>query len=90
MNKIVVGEPYVYKCGGEELAKVLTYYGYIPDTQSLDYKIVCPFHQDVNPSMIVNLETGTFFCFGCNCTGDAFKFVELCNPKLNSLKAFLK
>lgn len=90
MEKIEVGKPFIYKCGGEELAKVLLYYGYIPDTQSSEYKIICPFHQDVNPSMIINIETGTFFCFGCNCTGDAYKFVELINPKLNSLKSLLK
>lgn len=90
MEQIVVGKPYKHKCNGEELAKVLTYYGYIPDVQSTEYKIVCPFHEDINPSMIVNLDTGTFFCFGCNCTGDAAKFVELSNPKLNTLQAFLK
>ena len=90
MQKVEVGKPYTHKCGGEELAKVLTYYGYLPDTQSIEQKIVCPFHKDVNPSMIINLETGTFFCFGCNLTGDAIKFVELINPKLNSLKAIMK
>lgn len=83
-----VGKPYTHKCEGEELAKVLTYYGYLPDLSG-EQKIVCPFHNDVNPSMIVDLQTGKFFCFGCGLNGDAAKFVELMNPKLNTLKAFL-
>ena len=90
MKKIKEGEPYVYNCGGEELAKVLTYYGYIPDISSSEYKIVCPFHNDLNPSMVVNLEKGNFFCYGCNCSGDAFQFVELLNKDLNSLQVMLK
>ena len=70
---------------GEELAKVLWYYNLIFDTTSLSQKIVCPFHDDVNPSMIVNLEDGSWFCFGCNLTGDAEKFVKLMEAKHNSL-----
>ena len=49
---------------GEALAKVLWYYNLIPDVASLSQKIVCPFHDDVNPSMIVNFEDGSWFCFG--------------------------
>lgn len=90
MQKVEVGKPYIHKCGGEELAKVLTYYGYLPDTSLMEQKIVCPFHKDVNPSMIINLETGTFFCFGCGLTGDAYKFVNLCNPKLNDIESMQK
>lgn len=90
MNNVVTGEPYTLQVGGVELAKVLFYYGLIPDTSSTDYKIVCPFHEDVNPSMIVNLESGTFFCFGCNVSGDAIRFVELMNKNLNTLQSVLK
>lgn len=90
MQKIQEGKPYVYKCGGNELAKVLYYYGYIPDYKSNEYKIVCPFHNDLNPSMIIDLTKGSFFCFGCGASGDAFHFVEMVNKKDNSLKAMLK
>lgn len=90
MQGIKEGKPFTYRCGGKELAKVLIYYGYIPDVSSSEYKIVCPFHNDLNPSMIVNLEEGTFFCFGCNCSGDAYRFVELMNPKLNTLQVVFK
>lgn len=34
----------------------------------------CPFHQDINPSLSVNLETGQYFCHGCEDGGDLLKF----------------
>lgn len=78
---------------GTKLAKVLWYYNLIPSTASLSQKIVCPFHKDINPSMIVNLEDGSWFCFGCNLTGDAIKFVKLMEAQhngLNDLQAYKK
>lgn len=89
-NKIVENEPYTFSCDGEDLAKVLTYYGYIPDMSSSLYKIVCPFHQDVNPSMIVDLSEGNWYCFGCGLSGDAIKFVSLLNEKESDLKSLLR
>ena len=88
MIKIEQNKP---KSGGNELAKVLWYYNLIPDVSSLSQKIICPFHEDINPSMIVNFEDGSFFCFGCNLSGDAIKFVKLMeaqNNKLNDLQAY--
>lgn len=73
------------KTNGENLAKVLWHYNLIPDTASYNQKIVCPFHDDVNPSMIVNFEDGSWFCFGCNLSGDAKKFVYLMEAKYNNL-----
>lgn len=81
------------KSNGEALAKVLWYYNLIPGTASLTQKIVCPFHDDVNPSMIVNFEDGSWFCFGCGLAGDAKKFVKLMEQKynkLNDLQAYQK
>lgn len=78
---------------GENLAKVLWFYGFISDVSALSQKIVCPFHDDVNPSMIVNLEEGSWFCFGCNRSGDAAKFVKLIESKYNGendLRAYQK
>ena len=78
---------------GTKLAKVLWYYNLIPSTTCLSQKIVCPFHKDINPSMIVNLEDGSWFCFGCNLTGDAVKFVKLMEAQhngLNDLQAYRK
>ena len=78
---------------GENLAKVLWYYNLVPDVASLNQKIICPFHEDKNPSMIVNFEDGSWFCFGCNLAGDAKKFVALFESKyngLNDLQAYKK
>jgi len=37
---------------------------------------LCPFHQEKNPSLSVNLQTGQFKCFGCGLSGDIFSFVQ--------------
>lgn len=81
------------KSDGENLAKVLWYYNLIPDTTSYVQKIICPFHEDVNPSMIINLEEGSWFCFGCNLAGDAKKFVKIIEHDrcgMNDLQAYKK
>lgn len=90
MQKVEIDKPYIFNPDGEMLAKVLLYYGLIPDANEINYKIVCPFHNDLNPSMIVDLETGTFFCFGCGLSGDAYKFVSLMYEKDNDIKKLIK
>lgn len=82
-------QEYVFSCGGKELAKVLYYYGLIQDTRCMEYKIICPLHNDINPSMIIDLAEGRFFCFGCQESGDAFKLVRKMNSKLNDIQAAL-
>lgn len=73
--------------GGKELAKVLIYYGLVGDVTSSDFNIICPFHDDINPSMRITLEDGSFFCFGCEAKGNAFDFVRKVHPELNELQA---
>lgn len=78
---------------GKNLAKVLWYYNYVYDVNTLSQKIICPFHEDKNPSLIANFETGSWFCFGCNLSGDALKFVTLIEKQengLNDLQACMK
>lgn len=73
-----------------ELAKVLWYYNLIPNVYDPVQKIICPFHSDVNPSMSVDLNKGTCYCFGCNEYFDAQSFVLKMENKyhgLNDLKA---
>src|SRR5216683_524542 len=41
------------------------------------YKGNCPFHSEKTPSFHVHPEKGFFHCFGCNASGDVFKFLEL-------------
>ena len=69
---------------GENLAKVLHYYGLIGSDEA-EQKIICPFHEDVNPSMMVNLQDGKYYCFGCAENGNAQKFVRTMEQKLNGL-----
>lgn len=76
---------------GTHLAKVLWYYNLIPNINHYKHKIMCPFHGDVNPSLLVNLKEGRWFCFGCNESGDAITFVKLMEKKyhkLNDLQAY--
>ncbi len=37
---------------------------------------LCPFHDDYNPSLSVNVETGLFRCFACDAKGDVFTFYQ--------------
>lgn len=70
----------------KQLAKVLAYYGlYQPDV-SMKQKIVCPFHNDINASMLIDYSDGRFFCFGCHVSGDAFHFVKLMEPDKPTFK----
>jgi len=41
-----------------------------------NYKGLCPFHDDRNPSFYVNPELGVYHCFGCGASGDVIKFVQ--------------
>lgn len=72
---------------GKDFAKVLHYYGLLDG--EAEFKIICPFHEDVNPSLLINLESGIFKCFGCNNSGDALKFVMLINKNLNDLQSLI-
>lgn len=65
-----------------ELVKVLWYYNLLPVGSE---KIICPFHVDVNPSMSIDLRNNSWYCFGCNECGDAFKFVNKIENKYNNL-----
>lgn len=79
----------VRKYDGKDLAKVLIYYGVINDVTSSEFNVVCPFHEDINPSMRINMDDGSFFCFGCRAMGNAYDFVRMANPELNDLQVAL-
>ena len=72
------------------LATVLWYYRLLPMPTPATFKIVCPFHHDMNPSMLVNLAEGNWYCFGCNRSGNAFEFVRQMEPEANTLQLYSK
>ncbi len=41
-----------------------------------EFKVVCPFHDDTNPSMYVNPQKGIFKCFACGAGGNALTWME--------------
>ncbi len=50
---------------------------YIPlIKQGKNYKAVCPFHDDTNPSLVVSPEKQFFKCFVCGTGGTAISFVQ--------------
>ena len=40
---------------------------------------LCPFHDDHNPSLSVNIKKGLYHCFSCGAKGDVFEFYQRLN-----------
>ena len=72
------------------ISTVLNYYNLKPDKND---RLVCPFHNDKNPSLQIYPKTNTYCCFSSNCkagTGDQIQFIELkenCNKHEALVKA---
>lgn len=49
--------------------------GLTPSRGGAEFKAICPFHDDHNPSMIVYPDRQTFRCWSCNTGGDCFGWV---------------
>ena len=41
-----------------------------------EYKILCPFHDDKNPSLSVNDEKGLYYCYSCKAGGNLITFIK--------------
>lgn len=41
-----------------------------------NFKALCPFHNDHNPSLVVSPEKGLAWCFSCQAGGDIFGFLQ--------------
>lgn len=53
------------------------YRGELPDlkpTKGDESLALCPFHEDTNPSLCINLKSGFYKCWGCGSKGDVFSF----------------
>lgn len=71
-----------------ELIKVARHYGLIDSVTSGNIKIMCPFHQDKRPSLLLDFEKDSFYCFGCAKSGNAFDFVKGMEEK-DDIQCFL-
>ena len=47
-----------------------------PHGDGTQYKSLCPFHNETNPSFIINPEDGCWYCFGCAEGGGPVSFLE--------------
>ena len=55
-----------------------------------DWRTLCPFHDDEHPSLNVQKEEGTLYCFVCNHTGSLFDLVmELKDVRYKDAEALL-
>lgn len=48
--------------------------GLNPKRAGRNYVILCPFHEESNPSCFLYPESNTYYCFGCHAHGDVIKF----------------
>lgn len=77
------------KMGGVLFAKTMLHYGYINNVEEMKQKVVCMFHPDLRPSMLLDLNKGTYYCFGCNVSGNVLDFI-MHHDNLTELKAYQK
>jgi DNA primase len=62
---------------------------YLPNLKQVgsNWKTICPFHNDMHPSFVVNPDKSIFKCFGCNASGNIFNFIMLIN-NISWIEAF--
>lgn len=61
-----------------EFIAVLKHYDMFEPLSS--YKVVCPFHGDKNPSMLIDLDSARYYCFGCEAHGSTYDLLKQFNP----------
>lgn len=54
---------------------VLERYGLAANGRGSQKTLLCPFHEETEPSCKVNLEKRAFHCFGCGAKGNVLDFV---------------
>lgn len=58
-----------------DIVSVASDLGMSPKKQGKLWAVVCPFHQDHDPSMKLYPDTGTYHCYVCEAHGDVFDLV---------------
>lgn len=59
-----------------QLLEVIFEYYNLPFPSS-SRKILCPVHDEDNPSAVVNPDTGKWKCFACQQSGDAYDLIQI-------------
>lgn len=50
------------------------------------YKVVCPFHGDKNPSLLIDLDNAKYYCFGCGIHGSSYDLIKQFYPSYNQFE----
>jgi len=58
-----------------DFATILARYDIAPPNLQGQISVLCPFHDDRQPSLSINLDRKLFHCFACQAKGDIFDFV---------------
>lgn len=59
-----------------DITEVLSEYVRLVPSGSNRYKVLCPFHNEKTPSLMVSKDRQGWHCFGCGKGGDMFTFVQ--------------
>lgn len=82
--------PQVNKLKKDLLPTVSTYlfdHGFNHNTSKEWSMILCPFHNDIKPSLSINLNIGCFKCFACGVKGGDIISFHMEYKKLNFINA---
>jgi len=58
-----------------DIAKIINHYYNLTYADTGNITLVCPFHEDENASLSINLKAGLLYCFGCSWKGDIIDFI---------------
>lgn len=58
-----------------DILEVVRGYGHQPTEAGLEWRLLCPFHTDTDPSLYINPEKNMWTCFGCQRGGTAIQWV---------------
>jgi DNA primase len=50
--------------------------GFEPKRKGKSFWLSCPFHEEKTPSLKIDPERQSFFCFGCQTGGDSISFIQ--------------
>lgn len=67
---------------------VIESYGLPVFKKGKDYKTICPFHEDHDPSLSIRSDDKIWKCFACNESGNAISFVLKYENKINNNRLF--